>query len=112
MLVVGDELGGVAVDEGVDLAAQGFAVLGQVLGRLEDLGRRLAWVAAPCSSIAAAMAEAISLISEIVLEMPLIASTVPVVADCMLPIWALISSVALAVWLARLLTSEATTAKP
>src|SRR5262249_6520418 len=42
----------------------------------------------------------------------LIAPTAEVVTACMLAIWARISSVALAVWLARLFTSDATTAKP
>jgi hypothetical protein len=40
------------------------------------------------------------------------APTADVVTCCMLAICARISSVAFAVWLARLLTSEATTAKP
>jgi hypothetical protein len=41
-----------------------------------------------------------------------IASTASAVALWMAPMWAAISSVALAVWLASVLTSEATTAKP
>jgi len=51
-------------------------------------------------------------ISPMVSPMFLIAPTAEVVTCCMLAIWARISSVAFAVWLARLLTSEATTAKP
>ena len=41
-----------------------------------------------------------------------IAPTAEVVTPCIAAIWARISSVALAVWSARDLTSEATTAKP
>ncbi len=44
--------------------------------------------------------------------MAFIASTACVVADCTAEICAPISSVALAVWVARFLTSDATTAKP
>jgi len=60
----------------------------------------------------AAIAVVTSLISLIVLPMLRIADTAEVVTVCMLPICWRISSVAFAVWLARLFTSEATTAKP
>ena len=74
--------------------------------------RAISRVAAPCSSTAAAIAVVTSLISLIVLLMFLIAETAVVVTVCMLTICWRISSVAFAVWLARLFTSEATTAKP
>ena len=74
--------------------------------------RAISRVAAPCSSTAAAIAVVTSLISPIVVEMLRIADTAVVVTSCMLTICWRISSVAFAVWLARLFTSEATTAKP
>src|SRR5207237_1053263 len=63
-------------------------------------------------STAVAIVLAISLIWPMVPPMPWIAATVSLVARCMALIWAEISSVAFAVWLDRLFTSEATTAKP
>ncbi len=54
----------------------------------------------------------ISRIGSMVLPMPAIAPAASVVTVCKVEICAPISSVALAVWLARLFTSEATTAKP
>ncbi|MGY2932345.1 hypothetical protein ACVWZ6_001947 [Bradyrhizobium sp. GM6.1] len=74
--------------------------------------RAISRVAAPCSSTAAAIVVVTSLISPMIRPMPWMAPTADVVTDCMLAIWLRISSVALAVWLARLFTSEATTAKP
>jgi hypothetical protein len=58
------------------------------------------------------MLTVISLICAIVSVIPLIAVTASPVEDCMAATWAEISSVALAVWLASALTSEATTANP
>src|SRR3954471_16598931 len=74
--------------------------------------RAISRVAAPCCSTAAAMAVVTSLISPMVWPMFLIAPTAEVATCCMLTICWRISSVAFAVWLARLFTSEATTAKP
>src|SRR5258708_615672 len=74
--------------------------------------RAISRVAAPCSSTAAAIAVVTSLISLIGLLMFLMAPTADVVTVCMLTICWRISSVAFAVWLARLFTSDATTAKP
>ncbi len=53
-----------------------------------------------------------SLIEVIVPLMPSMAVTAPLVAPWIPAIWTAISSVALAVWLAKLFTSLATTAKP
>src|SRR6266404_2578626 len=69
-------------------------------------------VAAPCSSTAPDIAEEISEIRPMVSPISLIADTDNCVADCICAICVPISSVALAVWLASALTSEATTAKP
>src|SRR5260221_372367 len=69
-------------------------------------------VAARCSSTAEAMVEAISLTRPMVARMPWMAATASLVAPWIESIWPAISSVALAVWLARLFTSLATTAKP
>jgi hypothetical protein len=74
--------------------------------------REISWVAASCSSTAAAMAEEISEMRPMVPLISLMAATESCVAACMLPICVLISSVALAVWAASALTSCATTAKP
>jgi hypothetical protein len=59
-----------------------------------------------------AMLVATELTSVMTTKMSRIASTAYLVAACMPAISALIYSVALAVWLARPLTSDATTAKP
>ncbi len=69
-------------------------------------------MAAPCSSTAEAIAVEISLTRPIVLVMLSIASAELAVASWMARTWPAISSVALAVWVARVFTSEATTAKP
>src|SRR3979490_1113908 len=74
--------------------------------------RAISRVAESCSSTAAAMVVAIALISRMVLLMPLIAVTQSPVADWIAATCPAISSVALAVWLASSLTSEATTANP
>ena len=70
------------------------------------------WVAAPCCSTAEEIDVVISLMRSIVSPMTLMAFTDSPVACCMLTIWALISSVAFAVWPASVLTSCATTANP
>ncbi|CEG06845.1 hypothetical protein BN961_00216 [Afipia felis] len=69
-------------------------------------------VAAPCCSITAAMAVATSLTSMIVPRMPFIASIESCATFWTARICVEISSVALAVWLASIFTSDATTAKP
>ena len=74
--------------------------------------RAISWVAAPCSSTAAAMVAAISEMRPMVPPISLMAATDSWVAVCMPAIWVPISSVALAVWAASALTSWATTAKP
>src|SRR6478735_350124 len=74
--------------------------------------REISWVAAPCSSTAAAMVEAISDILPMVSPISLMAATDSWVAAWMPVICWLISPVALAVCSASALTSEATTAKP
>lgn len=74
--------------------------------------RAISLVAEPCSSTAEAIAFAIPLMPLIVLSMSPIASTAFAVAVCMAATWAAMSSVALAVWLDRDLTSLATTANP
>src|SRR5262249_6001239 len=74
--------------------------------------RAISWVAAPCSVTAAAIAPLMSPILRIVRSMAPSASIERAVACCMPEIWALISSVALAVCPASALTSLATTAKP
>src|SRR6202035_4042751 len=74
--------------------------------------RAISRVAAPCSSTAAAMVEAISEVWAMVPPISLMAATESWVAVCMPAIWLPISSVALAVWAASALTSWATTAKP
>src|SRR5947209_9552616 len=74
--------------------------------------RAISWVAAPCSSIAAAMVAAISETRPMVPEISLIATTDSRVAACMPAICREISSVAFAVCDASALTSCATTAKP
>jgi len=58
------------------------------------------------------MVEEISEMRPMVPPITLMAATDSSVAVCMPAIWALISSVALAVWAASALTSWATTAKP
>ncbi len=58
------------------------------------------------------MLEEISEIMLMVVPISLIVATDSWVAACIPAIWVLISSVALAVWAASALTSEATTAKP
>ncbi len=67
-------------------------------------------VTADCSSTAEAIAEEMSLTFTMVSEMPSIAPTASRVDSCTEAIWAEISSVALAVCVARLFTSLATTA--
>src|SRR4051812_43436858 len=74
--------------------------------------RAISRVASPCCSIDAEMPAVISLISAMVWVMPPMAATASLVEVCIAATWAEISSVALAVWLASALTSEATTAKP
>ena len=65
-----------------------------------------------CSSTEAAIADEISLMREIVCVMASMTLTALVVVPWTSAICALISSVAFAVWVARLYTSDATTAKP
>ena len=121
-----------AVDEAVDLPAQAVGLLRQLGGGAEHAAGHMAgfarrsWVpweawltdwaisrvAEPCSSTAEAMVVVISLIRRMVPVMPLMALTALPVTACIWLTWAWMSSVALAVWLARFLTSEATTAKP
>jgi hypothetical protein len=72
--------------------------------------REISWVAAPCSSTAAAIVEEISDSFSMVLEISLIAPTDSCVADWMPVICWPISPVAFAVCSASALTSEATTA--
>jgi hypothetical protein len=74
--------------------------------------RAISRVAESCCSTTAAIVVAMPLISRMVLLMPPIAATQPLVADWIAATCSAISSVAFAVWLARFLTSEATTAKP
>jgi serine/threonine-protein kinase PknG len=74
--------------------------------------RAISAVAADCSSIAAAIPIAISDNSSIVLEIVSMAVTVLAVRLCTSWIWASISPVARAVWLASDLTSVATTVNP
>src|SRR6266446_9911941 len=74
--------------------------------------REISWVAAPCSSTADAMVEAISDILSMVSPISLIAPTDSWVAFWIPVICWLISPVAVAVCSARAFTSEATTAKP
>src|SRR6267142_2499298 len=70
------------------------------------------WVAAPCCSTAEEIDVVISLMRSIVSPIALFALTDSPVARCMLTMCELISSVAFAVWPARVLTSCATTANP
>jgi len=74
--------------------------------------REISEVAADCCSTAAAIAALIAPISVITLAIPEIARTASSVPLCTAPICPPISSVALAVWLARFFTSLATTANP
>jgi Glyoxalase/Bleomycin resistance protein/Dioxygenase superfamily len=74
--------------------------------------RAISWVAAPCSSMAAAIAAAISETRPIVPEISLIATTESCVAACIPAICVEISLVAFAVCAASALTSCATTANP
>ena len=74
--------------------------------------RPISCVEALCSSTDAAMVEVKRLMSPITLVIWRIASTACAVEPWMAPICPEISSVALAVWLASVFTSEATTAKP
>jgi membrane protein implicated in regulation of membrane protease activity len=74
--------------------------------------RAISCVAAPCSSTAAAIELAISLTRLIVVPIAAIAWTELPVVDWIALICVVISSVALAVCVARFLTSAATTAKP
>src|SRR3954471_7572875 len=74
--------------------------------------REISWVAAPCSSTAAAMVEAISDIRPMVSPISLMAATDSWVAAWMPDICWLISPVAFAVCSASAFTSDATTAKP
>ena len=74
--------------------------------------RAISWVAAPCSSTAEATEVVISLIWEMIAVICSLTFTASRVASWMPATWPPISSVALAVWLARFLTSDATTAKP
>ena len=74
--------------------------------------REISWVAAPCSSTAAAMVEAISDIRPMVSPISLMAPTDSWVAAWMPDICWLISPVAFAVCSASAFTSDATTAKP
>ena len=74
--------------------------------------RTISWVAAPCSSTAAAMELAMPLISRMRPAMPSMAWTAWPVEPWIWAIWAEISAVALAVWSASAFTSVATTAKP
>jgi len=70
------------------------------------------WVALFCCSTAAEIEPAMPLMRSMVWLIALMAATDSSVASCMLSIWLEISSVALAVWPASVLTSWATTAKP
>jgi hypothetical protein len=74
--------------------------------------REISCVAAPCSSTAAAMVDEISDMRPMVSPISLIAETEPWIAFWMPAICWLMSPVALAVWSANALTSDATTAKP
>src|ERR1044072_4442140 len=74
--------------------------------------RPISCVEALCSSTDAAMVEVKRLTSPITLVIWRIASTACAVEPWIAPICPEISSVALAVWLASVFTSEATTAKP
>ena len=74
--------------------------------------RAISFVAAPCCSTAEAIPEEIWRTWSITLAIDLMASTALRVSSCTAEIWLPISSVALAVWLARFLTSPATTANP
>src|ERR1700722_12559741 len=74
--------------------------------------RVISCVAAPCSSIAAAIVVAISEMRPMVPPISLMATTDSWVADCIAVIWLLISLVALAVWAASCFTSWATPATP
>ena len=69
-------------------------------------------VAAPCSSTAAAIDVVTSLIAVTRLPILSMAPAAPCVASCTSRTWPVMSSVALAVWVASDFTSEATTAKP
>ena len=69
-------------------------------------------VALPCSVTAVEIRSVIEFISPIVSAIVLIAETASPVTDCISVTWLAISSVAFAVWFARFLTSDATTAKP
>ena len=71
------------------------------LARLFGPLREISAVAALCSSTATAIVVMISFISPIVPPMPWMSATVPLGAVCMEDIWAEISSVALAVWVAN-----------
>ena len=110
---------------GGEHAAGGFTGLAGALGGVADVdgdvgGTAAAartlwamfWVAPRCCSTAAEIEVAMSLMRSMVWPIALIALTESSVASCILVIWLAISSVALAVWPARLLTSCATTAKP
>jgi hypothetical protein len=72
----------------------------------------ISFVDAPCSFTASEMDVAMPLTCSIVWPIPPIAFTALPVAVWISEIWEAISSVAFAVWSARDLTSEATTAKP
>src|SRR5665213_1284389 len=74
--------------------------------------REISWVAAPCSSTAAAMVDEISAIRPLVRPISLIAAPEPCVAAWMPVICWPISPVAFAVCSASAFTSEATTANP
>ena len=74
--------------------------------------RAISAVAASCSCTAEAMAVAMSFTCWMVMPMERMASTAAPVAPCMDATCWPISSVARAVWVARLFTSFATTAKP
>src|SRR5581483_5259045 len=74
--------------------------------------REISPVAAPCCSTAEAMPADASRARSITVAIPRISSTARSVTDWIERIWLVMSSVARPVWLARLLTSAATTAKP
>ena len=93
-----------------ELEARSQRLLAEARG--SATAREISRVDEPCSATADEIVLAMSPISPIVVAMPPMAWTASPETDCISLIWAAISSVALAVWLARLLTSDATTAKP
>ena len=79
----------------------------RLLHALRNVLRRLR-----CCAVSTSMPDMIALMSDRVLEMPSMAPRVSAVMAWMLATGAEISSVALLVWCARFLTSEATTLNP